>query len=54
MSFKRPPPEKIEFYARIWSSGDRLLVPIDKDLAKTYDLEGKFVKVTLEVMGKWK
>lgn len=46
--------EKISFYARIWTSGDRCLVPIRKELAKVYNLKGKFVKVDLEVLGEWK
>lgn len=54
MSLKRPPPQKIEFHARLWTSGDRLLIPIGKDLARTYDLEGKFVKITMEIVGAWR
>ena len=54
MSSKRPPPQKLEFHARIWSSGNRLLIPITQDLANIYDLEGKFVKVDIEVLGIWK
>lgn len=54
MSLKRPPPQKLEFHARIWASGDRLLIPISKDMAQIYDLEGKFAKITLEIVGAWR
>lgn len=54
MALKRPPPQKLEFHARIWASGDRLLIPISKDMAHIYDLEGKFAKITLEVVGAWR
>ena len=54
MSLKRPPPQEMEFYARVWKAGKNLLIPINKDLSEIYDLEGKFVKVRMEVVGAWR
>lgn len=51
---KRPAIPKIQFYAPTWRSGDRLVVPIRKSLTQIYSLDGKFAKVTLEVLGEWK
>jgi len=44
----------MEFYARVWKAGKNLLIPINKDLSEIYDLEGKFVKVRMEVVGAWR
>jgi len=47
--------EKITFFRRVWKSGKtRLLIKIPPEHAEHYNLEGKFVKVTLEILGEWK
>ena len=54
MSLKRPPLPKLEFYARIWKTGNKFVIPIGKDLSDMYEFEGKFAKVTVEVIGSWR
>ena len=44
----------IEFFRKIWKQGDNLIISVPPELAKYYNLKGKYVKVHLEVIGDWK
>lgn len=47
--------EKITFFRRVWKSGKaKHIISVPEKVTQYYDLEGKFVKVTLEVLGAWK
>lgn len=40
-----------EFYARIWKSGDRLLIPVPREIAEAGVLKKRYlVKVRVEVV----
>jgi len=46
--------EKIVIYRKVWKHGQHLVISIPKDIAEHYKLEGKFVKVEIEVLKSWK
>ena len=43
-------PEQIQFIKKVWKQGKRLVIGIPRLQAKFHELEGKYVKVTLEVV----
>ena len=46
--------KSFSFFRRVWGKGNSLIIKIPPEHADYYQLEGKFVKVTLEVLGDWK